>query len=166
MPASSVVSSRRTALWAEVGDRAGRSSDRQQRVSPRRPAATTFRLCSQTASAAVSTRIAEATVAQHVVTLRQFYEYLIRARLRSDPINPATRGGSWRTGDTAQHGFVRRRGRLPWLAPAEVWEGIVLYVITHETGDGANSSDGPVAGGCSRCVGYIRSPRCSRTRRT
>jgi hypothetical protein len=23
-----------------------------------------------------------------VVTLRQFYEYLIRARLRSDPINP------------------------------------------------------------------------------
>jgi site-specific recombinase XerD len=77
--------------------------------------------------------IAEATVAQHVVTLRQFYEYLIRARLRSDPINPVTRGGARQSGDTAQHGFVRRRGRLPWVAPTEVWEQIVLYVVTHET---------------------------------
>jgi integrase/recombinase XerD len=77
--------------------------------------------------------IAEATVAQHVVALRQFYEYLIRARLRSDPINPISRGGARQTGDTAQRGFVRRRGRLPWIAPAEVWERIVLHVITHET---------------------------------
>jgi integrase/recombinase XerD len=78
-------------------------------------------------------RIAEASVAQHVVTLRQFYEYLIRARLRSDPINPVVRGGGRRTGDTGQHGFVRRRGRLPWVAPDEIWERIVLHVITHET---------------------------------
>ncbi len=77
-------------------------------------------------------RIAEATVAQHVVTLRQFYEYLIRARLRSDPINPVARGTGRRTGDTAQRGFARRRGRLPWVAPAEVWERIVLHVIVHE----------------------------------
>ena len=78
-------------------------------------------------------RIAEATVAQHVVTLRQFYEYLIRTRLRSDPVNPVVRGGGRLTGDTAQHGFVRRRGRLPWVAPSEVWERIVLHVITQET---------------------------------
>ena len=78
-------------------------------------------------------RIAEATVAQHVVTLRQFYEYLIRARLRSDPINPVTRGDARQSGDTARHGFVRRSGRLPWVAPAEVWEQIVLTVVTHET---------------------------------
>jgi site-specific recombinase XerD len=78
-------------------------------------------------------RIAEATIAQHVVALRQFYEYLIRARLRSDPINPVVRGGARQTGDTAQRGFVQRRGRLPWVAPAEVWERIVLYVVTHET---------------------------------
>jgi site-specific recombinase XerD len=78
-------------------------------------------------------RIAEASVAQHVVTLRQFYEYLIRAHLRSDPINPVVRGGARQTGDSAQHGFVRRRGRLPWVAPAEVWERIVLHVITYET---------------------------------
>lgn len=79
------------------------------------------------------TRIAEATIAQHIVTLRQFYEYLIRARLRCDPINPVVRGGARQTGDTARHGFVRRRGRLPWVAAAEIWERIVLYVVTHET---------------------------------
>jgi integrase/recombinase XerD len=78
-------------------------------------------------------RIAEATVDQHVVTLRQFYEYLIRARLRADPINPVTRGGARQSSDTAQHGFVRRRGCLPWVAPAKVWEQIVLYVVTQET---------------------------------
>jgi integrase/recombinase XerD len=78
-------------------------------------------------------RIAEATVAQHVVTLRQFYEYLIRARLRSDPINPVLRGGGRRTGETVQRGFIHRRGRLPWVAPAEVWDRILLHVITHET---------------------------------
>jgi integrase/recombinase XerD len=78
-------------------------------------------------------RVAEATVAQHVVTLRQFYEYLIRTRLRSDPINPVVRGGGRRTDGTARHGFVRRRGRLPWVAAAEVWERIVLHLITHET---------------------------------
>jgi len=78
-------------------------------------------------------RIAEATVAQHVVALRQFYEYLIRARLRSDPINPVVRGSGRRTGDTVQRGFIRRRGRLPWVAPAEIWERIVLYVITRES---------------------------------
>src|SRR5205823_2047835 len=78
-------------------------------------------------------RIAEATVAQHVVTLRQFYEHLIRVRLRCDPINPVVRGSTRRTGDTAQHGFVRRRGRLPWVASAEVWERIILHVILQET---------------------------------
>ena len=78
-------------------------------------------------------RIAEATVAQHVVTLRQFYEYLIRARHRCDPVNPVVRGGGRLTGDTAQHGFVRRRGRLPWVAASEVWERIVLHIITQET---------------------------------
>jgi site-specific recombinase XerD len=78
-------------------------------------------------------RIAEATVAQHVVTLRQFYEYLIRARLRSDPINPVLRGGGRQSGETVQRGFIQRRRRLPWVAPAEIWDRILLHVITHET---------------------------------
>jgi hypothetical protein len=38
-------------------------------------------------------RVADATVAQHVVTLRQFYEYQIRAGVRCDPVNPLRRGG-------------------------------------------------------------------------
>jgi len=74
-------------------------------------------------------RLAEATVAQHVVTLRQFFDQLIRAHLRSDPINPVIRGGSRWTGDAKQHGFVQKRGRLPWVAPADVWERIVLHVV-------------------------------------
>jgi integrase/recombinase XerD len=78
-------------------------------------------------------RIADATVAQHVVALRQFYEYLIRAGVRCDTVNPLLRGGAQRAGDTARHGFVRTRGRLPWVAPAEVWERIVLHVVTRET---------------------------------
>jgi site-specific recombinase XerD len=78
-------------------------------------------------------RVTEATVAQHVVTLRQFYDHLIRAHLRSDPINPVLRGGGRRTGDSTQQGFVKKRGRLPWVAPADVWERIVLYVVLHET---------------------------------
>jgi site-specific recombinase XerD len=78
-------------------------------------------------------RIAEATVAQHVVTLRQFYDHLIRAHLRSDPINPVIRGGGRRAGDSTQHGFVTKRGHLPWVAPADVWERIVLHVVIHET---------------------------------
>jgi site-specific recombinase XerD len=78
-------------------------------------------------------RVTEATVAQHVVTLRQFYDHLIRAHLRSDPINPVLRGGDRRTGDSTQQGFVKKRGRLPWVAPADVWERIVLHVVLHET---------------------------------
>jgi site-specific recombinase XerD len=77
-------------------------------------------------------RITEATVAQHVVTLRQFFDHLIRAHLRSDPINPVVRGGSRRTSDSTRHGFVKKRGRLPWVAPADVWQRIVLHLVVHE----------------------------------
>jgi len=78
-------------------------------------------------------RVTEATVAQHVVTLRQFSDHLIRTHLRSDPINPVVRGGDRRTGDSTPQGFVKKRGRLPWVAPADVWERIVLHVVLHET---------------------------------
>lgn len=73
------------------------------------------------------TRVADATIAQHVVTLRQFYDYLIRCRIRADGVNPLPRGSA------AQRGPVRRRTRLPWIAPAEVWRRIILHVITKET---------------------------------
>jgi site-specific recombinase XerD len=77
-------------------------------------------------------RLADATVAQHVVALRQFYDYLIRARLRGDPVNPLSRGGARRAGDTGRRGLVRTRGRLPWIAPAALWRRIVLHVVTRE----------------------------------
>jgi site-specific recombinase XerD len=76
--------------------------------------------------------LADATIAQHVVALRQFYDYLIRARLRCDPINPLSPGGARRAGDTGRRGLVRTRGRLPWIAPAELWTRIVVHVVTRE----------------------------------
>ncbi len=75
-------------------------------------------------------RAADATIAQHVVALRQFYDYLIRTRLRRDGVHPLPRG---RVGEATSRGLVRTRGRLPWIAPAEVWERIVLHVVTRET---------------------------------
>jgi integrase/recombinase XerD len=72
-------------------------------------------------------RTADATIAQHVVTLRQFYEYLIRSRIRGDGVNPLPRGSA------TQRGPVRRQTRLPWIAPAEVWRRILLHIITKET---------------------------------
>jgi integrase/recombinase XerD len=75
---------------------------------------------------------ADATIAQHVVALRQFYDYLIRAHIRRDGSNPLPRGSAGRAGDTPRRALLRRRGRLPWIAPADVWERIVLHVVTQE----------------------------------
>jgi integrase len=75
-------------------------------------------------------RAADTTVAQHVVALRQFYDYLLRAGWRRDGVHPLPRG---RLGEAAPRGLVRTRGRLPWVAPADVWAGIVLHVVTRET---------------------------------
>ena len=73
---------------------------------------------------------ADATIAQHVVALRQFYDYLIRAHIRRDGLNPLPRG---RNGRAPRRGPMRTPARLPWIAPAAVWERIVLHVVTHET---------------------------------
>jgi integrase/recombinase XerD len=78
-------------------------------------------------------RLTDATVAQHAVTLRQFYDYLIRTRLRRDSVNPLPRGGIDSGGGRPRRGPVRVRGRLPWIAPADVWERIVLHVVTRAT---------------------------------
>jgi len=78
-------------------------------------------------------RAADATIAQHVVALRQFYDYLIRAHIRRDGLNPLPRGSNGRAGDAPRRGPVRTRTRLPWIASPAVWERIVLHVVTHET---------------------------------
>jgi len=78
-------------------------------------------------------RAADATIAQHVVALRQFYDYLIRARIRVDGINPLPRGSSGRDGGMPRRGPVRTRTRLPWIAPPAIWEHIVLHIVTKES---------------------------------
>ncbi len=79
------------------------------------------------------TYAADATLAQHVVALRQFYDYLIRSHLRRDSLNPLPRGSTGRDGAEPRRGPVRTRRRLPWIAPPALWEQIVLHIITHET---------------------------------
>jgi integrase/recombinase XerD len=73
------------------------------------------------------------TIAQHVVTLRQFYDYLIRVHLRRDSLNPLPRGTVGSLEGRRAHRPARARGRLPWIASAEVWERIVLHVVTMES---------------------------------
>ena len=79
------------------------------------------------------TRAADATIAQHAVALRQFYDYLIRTHARRDVVNPLPRGSNGRAGDVPRRGPTRTRTRLPWIAPPAVWERIVLHIVAHET---------------------------------
>ncbi len=78
-------------------------------------------------------RAADATIAQQVVALRQFYDYLIWAHIRQDGLNPLPRGSNGRGGDAPRRGPIRTPARLPWIAPPAVWERIVLHVVLHET---------------------------------
>jgi integrase/recombinase XerD len=78
-------------------------------------------------------RAAPTTIAQHVVALRQFYDYLIRAHLRQDPTNPLPRGCTGRGGDTPRRGPARVPTHLPWIAPSAIWERLVLHIALHET---------------------------------
>jgi integrase/recombinase XerD len=87
-------------------------------------------------------RAADATVAQHVVALRQFYDYLIRTRLRQDGLNPLPQGSNGRGGCNGSLAEERREGRrgpaqirtrLPWIAPPAVWDRIVLHIVLRAT---------------------------------
>ena len=77
-------------------------------------------------------RLADATIAQYVVALRQFYDFLIRTRLRRDQVNPVPRGRRG-YGNKPERGALPPPRRLPWIAPADIWERIVLHVVTQET---------------------------------
>jgi site-specific recombinase XerD len=76
---------------------------------------------------------AATTIAQHVVALRQFYDYLIRAALRHDGSNPLPRGSTGQGGDTPRQQAMRAPAHLPWIAPPAVWDRIVLHIVLHET---------------------------------
>jgi site-specific recombinase XerD len=78
-------------------------------------------------------RMASTTITQHVVALRQFYDYLIRAALRADRTNPLPRGCTGRGGDAPRRGPVRAPTHLPWIAPPAIWEHLVPHIVLHET---------------------------------
>ncbi len=78
-------------------------------------------------------RLADTTIAQRVVACRLFYEFLIRKRLRTDPINPIARGSAGRNGQRPARGPVPKRARLPWVPSDEVWKQFVAHVIVHES---------------------------------
>ena len=78
-------------------------------------------------------RLTSATIAQYLVALRQFYDYLIRTHLRSDHVNPVPRGNRGQHGSKPERGLSLAARRLPWIAPADVWERIVLHVVTRES---------------------------------
>ncbi len=77
-------------------------------------------------------RLRDSTIAQRVVACRLFYDFLIRKRLRCDPINPIARGSDGRDGRHPTRGPVSKQHRLPWLPSDEVWEQFIRYVLTCE----------------------------------
>jgi integrase/recombinase XerD len=76
--------------------------------------------------------LSENTIAQRIVACRLFYDFLLRKRLRADPVNPIARGSDGRDGRHPTRGPVRRHMRLPWMPSDEVWGGFVRHVIVNE----------------------------------
>ena len=72
------------------------------------------------------------TIAQRVVACRLFYDFLIRKKLRTDPVNPVARGNDGRDGQRPVRGPTGRQQRLPWVPSDEVWERFVRHVLLHE----------------------------------
>jgi integrase len=66
------------------------------------------------------------------VACRLFYDFLIRKRWRSDPINPIERGNNGRDGPRKRRGPVRLLHRLPWLPSDQAWEAFLRHVLLHE----------------------------------
>src|SRR5258708_395285 len=77
-------------------------------------------------------KLSDNTIAQRIVACRLFYDFLIRKRLRSDPINPIARGNNGRDGQHPERGPVSLRKRLPWVPSDEVWTGFVRHVLQDE----------------------------------
>lgn len=76
--------------------------------------------------------LSDNTIALRVVACRSFYDFLIRKRLRFDPINPIARGNSGRNGQDPVRGPVGKSKRLPWVPSDQVWEQFVRHVVQHE----------------------------------
>src|SRR5258708_29266884 len=80
-------------------------------------------------------KLSDNTIAQRVVACRLFYDFLIRKRLRCDPVNPIERGNDGRHGQRRQRPFrgpASPKQRLPWFPSDEVWHRLLEQVILHE----------------------------------
>src|SRR6266704_732206 len=77
-------------------------------------------------------KLSDNTIAQRVVACRLFYDFLLHKRLRSDPVNPITRGSHGQGGQRPVRGPVSKHQRLPWIAPDDVWERFVRHVMLNE----------------------------------
>jgi len=77
-------------------------------------------------------KLSDNTIIQRVVACRLFYDFLLRKNLRTDPINPITRGSDGRDGGRPRRGPVGRRRLLPWIPTDEVWEQFITHIVLNE----------------------------------
>jgi len=78
----------------------------------------------------------DASIAQAVTTIRQFYDFLIVERLRADAINPVQAGqraGSGAPEEGGRRGVFQPKRYLPWLPDDDAWAAIVTHVLTKES---------------------------------
>jgi site-specific recombinase XerD len=84
-------------------------------------------------------RRSDASIAQAVTTIRQFYDFLIQEGLRTDVVNPvrAGRRGTAEADDTrgshGRRGVFRPMRYLPWTPDDAAWAAIVTHVLTQES---------------------------------
>lgn len=80
-----------------------------------------------------SKMMADSTIAQRVVALRLFYDFLIRQQIRKDGRNPLTRGSKGQHGEVPHVGPVRITHPLPRTLSDDDWKKLILYILTHES---------------------------------
>jgi len=100
---------------------------------PKRPgrAALPMRPTSEgTGASSPSPRLSDATIAQRIVALRLFYDFLIHRHIRQDAHNPLPRGSLGRAGQRPKRGVVRTARHMPWIPSDDEWKRIVLHVVT------------------------------------
>jgi site-specific recombinase XerD len=77
-------------------------------------------------------KLSDSTIVQRIVACRLFYDFLIRKRFRSDPMNPIERGHDGRDGHRPVRGPVSRQQRLPWVPDDTVWDRFIHHVLLQE----------------------------------
>lgn len=82
------------------------------------------------AATSVHAKLSDATIAQRVVALRLFYDFLIRRQFRYDQINPLPRGSLGGFGRPPKRGLIPLLHHVPWTPSDDEWKRLVLHVVT------------------------------------